>query len=463
MAKILLLNPSMEYIYKNTKVKGSVAAYFPLNLLLVAAPLIKKGHEVRFIDFFIQPFNKTKLINLLDSFKPDYVGTTFTTPLYDEALKIISVVKEHNPHIISVAGGTHMSSMPRETLKNSDIDIGVMGEGDYTFLDIVENPSLSKVKGIIYKKEGIIIINERRPLMENIDDVPFPALDLININDYNIPHTIARENPVYPMETSRGCMYGCVYCNKSVFGRSFRKKSVRKIIKELIRIKSLGFKEVHIMDDGFTTDMEHAEKVCNAIIKSKINITINCLSGIRADRVNLSLLRLMKKAGIYRASIGVETGSQKILDNIDKKTSLKKIERAFKLAKKAKIETLGYFMFGLPNETEEDMKKTIQFAKKLRPDVVKFDIMMPLPSTPIFNEWKKAGLLTTYDWKLYNFHSPVKVYTHPNLEWKTIYKYLHKAYRSFYLSPYFIARRLLFSIKRGTLVDDMKLFLNTKW
>jgi len=158
-----------------------------------------------------------------------------------------------------------------------------------------------------------------------------------------------------------------------------------------------------------------------------------------------------------------ENLKEEVLDNICKGITLDKLENAFKLAKLAGIETLGYFMFGLPGETVKDMDKTIAFAKKLKPDVVKFDIMMPLPSTPIFNEWMKKGFIVNHEWKNYNFHSSVRVYNHPNLSWSQIYAHLNKAYRQFYLSPTFLFRRLIFSLKNGTLFKDAKMFFKVNW
>lgn len=484
MARILLLNPSMEKIYKGSKVQKSVAGYFPLNLLIVAKPLIEKGHTVKIIDFLVKPYDEQKFVVFLDKFKPEYVGITFTTPLYGEALSILDAVKRHNPKIITVAGGAHISAQAKDALMNSKLDIAVIGEGDFTLLEIVESvksrKGYSSVPGIAYKNNvdivditgsnaneadmnKAVVFTQKRKLIENLDIVPFPALELIDIYDYNIPHTISRENPVFPLETSRGCIFGCVFCNKSVFGRAFRMKSVERVMAEIRKIKNLGFKEVHIMDDGFTSDREHAKQVCLQLIDEKINLKFNCLSGIRADMIDIPLLKLMKKAGFYRVSIGVETGSQRVLDQIGKKMKLSRIEDAVKMIKKTGIEVLAYFMFGLPGETEEDMQKTIDFAKKLSPDVVKFDIMIPLPDTPIYREWDKKGIIVSHDWNDYHFHSKRMVYKHPNLSWEIIFKYLHKSYREFYLSPKFLFKRLLYSLKNGLFLEDLKVFLSTRW
>jgi len=464
MEKVLLINPCMEELYKKAKVKSSVPVYFPLNLLIIAKPLLEKGYEVKLLDLNINNMNiKETIIKTLDDFKPNYVGITFTTPLYSQSLFIAKIVKQQNSNITIVGGGVHISTDYSNTLKKSDIDIAILGEGDFKLLEIIKERDLEKIKGIAYKKDDQIIVNEKEPLLKDLDDVPFPAVELINIHDYKVPHTFCLKNPVFPLETSRGCVYGCTYCSKCVFGRLFRTKSVERVMQDIRKIVDLGYKEVHLFDDGFTTIIPRAKEICRRIIKEKIPLKFNCTDGIRADRIDLELLKLMKKAGFYQVSFGVETGSEKILKAINKGLHLKDVENAFMLCRKAKIQTLAFFMFGLPEETEEDIKKTIKFAKKLKPDIAKFDIMIPLPGTPVFEEWTKKGYILSYNWDDYGFYKEKPIYKHPNLSWKTLTKYLHLSYKQFYLSPNFLITRFFKSIKQKTLLQDIKLFFKTDW
>ncbi|MDD5472783.1 MAG: radical SAM protein [Candidatus Methanoperedens sp.] len=463
MVKVLLINPSMEELYKKAKVKSSVPKYFPLNLLTIATPLMEKNHSVRLLDLNFYTNLKEYLIKSLDDFSPDYVGITFTTPLYSQSLEIVSIIKNYKNDIIIVAGGVHITSDCMDTMKKSRIDIAVIGEGDFKLLEIIDSNNMGKIKGIAYKKEDEIIINERGQYLKDLDIIPFPSTGLIKIEDYNVPHTYCKQNPVFPLETSRGCVYGCVYCNKSIFGRTFRFKSVKRVIDDLKKIVDLGYKEVHIIDDGFTTDMNRAKQICQLIIQENIKLSFNCPNGIRADNIDLELLKLMKQAGFYRVAFGVETGSQKILDNIIKNLKIEEIVNAFELCRTVGIETTAFFMFGLPGETEEDLKTTIKFAKKLKPDIAKFDIMIPLPSTPIFEEWKLKGYITSLNWDDYGFYHEKKIYEHPDLSWDILSKYLNLAYRSFYLSPDFMMRRFTKSLKNGTFLEDAKMFFSIKW
>ncbi len=463
MARVLLINPAMSEIYKIAKIKNSVPNYFPLNLLTIATPLIDHNHEVRLLDLNYEADIKESVIKALKEFSPDYAGITFTTPLYSQSIGIISLIKEHKTDTVTIAGGVHMTSDCMNTMKNSRIDIAVIGEGDFKLLEVIESRDIKTVKSIAYRENNNIIVNDRDPLLTCLDNVPFPAVSLIERDLYMLPHTVRKKNPVFPLETSRGCVYECVYCNKSIFGNKFREKSPERVMQDLRKIVALGYNEVHIVDDGFTTNMKRAKEICKLIIKENSHLLFNCCNGIRVDRIDEELLRLMKKAGFFRVSLGIESGSQKILDNVEKKMKLESYVKAIKMFKKTGIETLAYFMFGLPDEHEQDMKETIRFAKKLKPTIAKFSITIPLPSTPLFEDWEKKGYILSKNWDDYGFYQEKKIYEHPNLSWDIMTRYLDTAYRSFYFSPSYMVSRFFSSIRNGSLIDDLKMAARIKW
>lgn len=462
--KILLINPSMEEIYENSYVKDSVPNFPPLNLLTLAGGLLDGSHQCKIIDLNMIPLNRIydELKKTIQDFNPEVFGITFASALYSQCMQTISIIKKIVPDALIIAGGAHASSDATSTLKDTKIDIAVMGEGDFTIQEILSGKPLKDILGIAYKEDTKIIINPPRPFLNDLDTLPYPAYHLLDIQKYKVPHTLCKENPVASIETSRGCVWGCVYCNKSVFGRNFRVKSAERTVEEIKKLIDFGFKEFHINDDMFTTQIDRAKKVCQLMIDNNLKIHWNCANGIRVDRVDDELFPLMKAAGCYRVSFGVESGNQEILNNIDKSQTLDQIRNAFRLAKKAGIETNGFFMFGLPGEKEEHLKQTIKFAKELKPDIAKFDIMIPLPSTPIYKEWEGKYIITK-KWDDYGFHKGEAVYNHPNLSWKTLKKYYTKAYRSFYLDPRYISRRIIRSIKNGVILDDIRLFFKIKW
>ena len=423
---------------------------------------MEKGHEVEIFDFNI--YEDEDFFKILERFKPDFVGITFVTPLIKEAARISQKIKEINEKIIIVIGGAHASSFPESSLKETSSDIAVIGEGDFVIQEIVEGKNLSDLKGIAFKQNGKIVVNERKEFIEDLDVLPYPEYSLYEINRYRVASTVARKNPVAWVETSRGCVYQCIFCNKNCFGSTFRTKSPQRVLKEFVRVKKLGFKEVFIVDDSFTTDMQRAKEICDLLILNKINIDWSTFTGIRVNRVDLELLQKMKKAGCYRVYFGIESGNQEILKRVKKGITLEQVKNAVDWSKKAGLETVGYFMFGLPGETEQTMRQTINFAKSLNLDLAKVNITIPLPATELFNELDREKNIKTYDWEKFKFHStPSEIYNHQVLSWPTIEEYYRKFYQEVYLNPKYILRKLKNSLRNKTLIDDAKIALSTNW
>jgi anaerobic magnesium-protoporphyrin IX monomethyl ester cyclase len=462
--KILLVNLPFERLYNKTKLAKMSHPVPPLSLAAIGGSLLGDSHKVKIFDFNLEENTLDKFKKTLLEFSPDFVGISFVTALFSEMKKITRVVKETNKKIIVVGGGAHCSSYPQKTMEESELDIIVFGEGDFAIKDIVAGKPLNEIKSIGFRKGRSIVINEQAEPIQNLDKLPYPAYELYDFKKYKISKTIARNFPVAWIETSRGCIYHCVYCNKNIFGTVFRTKSAERVVKEMIRLKKLGFKEVHFTDDAFTTDMKRASRICDLLIKNKVNLKWALVTGVRVNQVDYPLLVKMKKAGCYKLFFGIESGNQKVLNEIRKGITLVQVVNAVNWAKKAGLEVWGAFMIGLPGETEKSMQDTIDFAKKLPLDLAKLSILIPLPATPIFEEWSRKGYIKTTDWDKFSFYiAPTKIYDHPQLSWKKIMKYYNKFYREFYFRPTFILKRIIFSIRNGTLLDDIKVFLGTKW
>lgn len=460
--KVLLVNLPFEKVYEKTSLKGVAPSTPPLGIACIGATLLEEGHEAKIFDFNL--YDEKKFIEELKNFNPEFVGISFVTPLIKEAEKVNKIVKDIDKKIITLCGGPHASSFPESSLKETGIDIAVVGEGDYTILDVVNGKKLEKIKGIAFMNKGKVITNKKREFIQNLDELPFPALHLYEIEKYKVNKAIARNNPVAWLETSRGCPYGCIYCNKSIFSRIYRTKSPERVVEEFKKAKEMGFKEIHITDDGFTTDMERAEKICDLLIKEKVNIGWSTITGIRVDRVNPILLKKMKLAGCYMVYYGIESGNQKIIENIKKGITLQQVKNAVKWSKEAGLEVAGFFMIGLPGETEKTMQETIEFAKSLDLDLAKINITIPLPNTEMFNKMNEKKLIKTLDWEKFKFYStPKSVYEHENLSWEIIEKYYNKFYRKVYLNPRFLLKKIRMSIKQGTLIDDLKMALTIRW
>lgn len=464
MSKVLLINLPFERMYEGTKLSATLHYSPPLSLAAVGASLLQDKNDVRVFDMNHAKNSFGKLAQVVRSMQPDFVGITFVTALFKEMLEVVRLIKGINKDIIVIGGGPHVSSFPGATLDESEIDVGIIGEGDFNIKEVVNRMPYQSIKGIVYRQNGLAIINSRQGFIEDLNSLPLPAYQLFDIAEYKISKTLAKFSPVAWLESSRGCLYNCIYCNKTVHGNHFRTKSPERVIEEMFWVKNLGFKEVHFTDDAFTTDINRSKRICDLILSNKVNLPWALITGIRANQVDLELFIKLKKAGCYRVFLGVESGNEQILRNIRKGINLDQVEKAVYWAKKAGVEIWGAFMIGLPGETEKSMQDTIDFAKKLPLDLVKMSILIPLPATPIFNDWDAKKIIKTKDWSKFSFYStPTAIYDHPDLSWDIIMKYYDKFYKEFYFNPSFMWRRFKTSIKSGALLDDIVVALHTKW
>lgn len=467
MAKIILINPNYyDDIFSHSKVRSAISrGTTPLGLACIAASLIKDGHRVKILDLNLSANPDGFLQKTIKDYKPDFAGITSTTPVIKKAYHISNLIKETDKNIFVIVGGPHPSALPQEVLKESNIDCVVRGEGDFIFSSIANGSFFPDLPNISYKENGQIISSRiQDKVIEDLDQLPFPAYELFDINKYSQPRISSRRAPLGYLETSRGCYGRCIFCNKNIHGYRMRMKSVGRVVDEMERMLKLGFKEIHVIDDLFTADMNRAYAVCEEIIRRNLKFPWYPRGGVRVDRVNAKLLKIMKRAGCYRIPFGIESGSQRIIDIVGKNISLGRAQEAVSLAKQAGLETECYFMLGLPKESEEDLKQSIGFAIKLDPDYVKFAITIPLPGTKMFDDMAAFGQIKTRDWDKYNFSaSPKEIYQHDNLSWEVIDKYYNIAHRAFYFRLKYLAKMFFKTLAKGTILSHLKAFLWTQW
>jgi len=230
---------------------------------------------------------------------------------------------------------------------------------------------------------------------------------------------------------------------------------------------NLGYKEIHIWDDCFSFDLDHAKGVCDEIIRRKLKISWNIYNGIRVDRVDEELLRKLVVSGCYRVSFGIESGDQNILNLAQKGITIQQIKNAVSQAKRVGIDTLGFFIVGLPGETKETFQKTLALAKEIDVDLPKIAIATPLPGTKFFNDWQAQGLIRSNNWSDYVLHTKKRVATHPNIGDEEMFEYYNEFYRAMYLRPGFIWKRFWRGLKTGDIFFDiyyfLKIFVSFKW
>jgi anaerobic magnesium-protoporphyrin IX monomethyl ester cyclase len=460
--RILLIKPHHREVYKDFK--DVATEYPPLGLAYIAAVLEQNGYkEIRIIDMPVEGITEERLKAILTEMKPDIIGVTATTPTITYSRKVSQLCKETLPDSILVMGGPHSTAVPEDVLTDKNVDIVVRGEGEYTMLELVQTVekkgSLKNVLGISYKEKGKIINNPQRPLIENLDELPFPARHLLPIDKYY--YVDVRKKPMTTIFTSRGCPGLCIYCSaRQTFGKAFRTRSPKNIVDEIeLLVKTYGIRELHILDDTFTLHRQRAMDICDEIIRRKLDIIWCCPNGVRVNTVDDELLRKMKQSGCYSLAFGFESGSQKVLNAVMKGITLDQSRNAIKLAKKAGIETWGFFMMGLPEDTEETIRQTIDFAKELDPDIAKFHITVPFPGTELYQKWEREGIIKSSDWDRYGIHAS-DIVSFPGIPAERL-KELHKtAYREFYMRPRYMLRylkrltpdRFLNSIKGGFVI-----------
>jgi anaerobic magnesium-protoporphyrin IX monomethyl ester cyclase len=466
MSKVLLVNPNYyDQIFGRASVRAAISrSVMPLGLVTVAAPLLRAGHDVRILDLNLVDGSARELESALREFEPDLVGITATTPLIASAYKLAATIKTHRSDLPVIAGGAHPSALPMEVLTESVFDGVVQGEGDLTLLEILEQGADAALPGYYYKTSGVVAAPPEPRAPAVLDDLPFPAYEMLDIQRYRQPRIMTRRTPVGYMETSRGCYGRCVYCNKNINGYKLRFKSPERVVDQIEHMLNLGFAEVQITDDIFTADMDRAAKVCEEILRRGLKFPWYPRGGLRVDRVNLELLKLMKRAGCYRIPFGVESGSQRILDSIKKGITVEQAQSAVKAARQAGLETECYFMIGLPGEDESDIQKSMALAIDLDPDYAKFALTIPLPGTPMFSKIEEEGRLLTRDWSKYTFSTPPgEIYRHDTLPAEVMARYANIAQRRFYFRTGHVLRLVAGSLKQGTFFAHLKAFFQTKW
>lgn len=441
--KILLITPSQVNVY-GTKM---IPAYPPLGLLYIAAVLEKQNHDIELIDFDIdiQKFEDFK--ELIKNNAYDLIGISAVTPTINNAFYLAENIKNIKKNIPIILGGIHATISPNECIKNKFIDFVAIGESENTVVEFVNelqksSPDFSQVKGIAYKINGEVFINESRELEQILDRFPFPARHLLKNSGFYSPPD-AEKMPVTPVFFTRGCPGKCTYCcTKQIFGHRIRYRSVSNIMEEIDEIVRLGYKEVHILDDAFTADGKRVIELCNEIRRKNYDMNFEISNGLRADMVNYNVLKALKSIGVKNVGFGIESGNEQILVNIKKGIPKDKVRKAVKLARELKFEVWGFFIIGLPGETRETVRDTINFAKELNPDFAKFLILKPFPGTEIYNQLLSKNLIDSFDYSNYG------VYTAPvhHLETMTADEILYwqkKAFREFYFRPQKIVQHIL--------------------
>ncbi|MFO7950380.1 MAG: radical SAM protein [Candidatus Fermentibacteraceae bacterium] len=464
MSRVLLVNPpSAVGVYDSSKIRVAITSAPFITLATLAGELLREGHEVEIADLMVEPEPMEAYRRRLESLRPEYVGITYTTPLYHEARQLAGMAREVLPGVTTVAGGIHASTLPRESLDEGNFDIVVLGEGERTLAEIAAGRDPQDIAGVAFGRGSDYTETAPRELIRDLNDLPLPAWELHDLSRYRAPHIASRANPVGYMETNRGCNHHCTYCSQRIFGHSVRSKSSRRVADEMFRMLELGFADIHIKDDNFTADIEHAKETCRLLAEEGFPAPWALPTGVNVEDVDEEFFGLAKEAGCYQISFGIESGVPEVLAGVNKKQTPEMIRRAVEMAHDAGLETVGFFMMGLPGDTTETMRQNIRFARSLPLTYAKASMTLPFPSSALYRQIEMDGRILSRDWSKYNFHCTSEVWEHENLEWETIQHYYSLFHRRFYFRPSYIWKRFWRDLRMGHLWEDVKAVLANDW
>ncbi|MGE4297253.1 MAG: radical SAM protein [Desulfovibrionaceae bacterium] len=441
--KALLVVPSQENVYG---IKMS-PIYPPLGVLYLAAMLEKHGHEVRFIDMDAEECGPDALLAQVDVFRPGLVGFSCVTPTVTLGFDLAARIKKAHPETAVVMGGIHATIAPDATMAAEGLDAICIGESEHTVVELVDalegKRPMESVAGIQFKRDGVVVKNEPRPMEKDLDNFPFPAFHLVkDLTKYSPAD--ATSLPVAPIMTSRGCPGACTYCcTKQIFGRRFRGRSVENILEEVdILVNRFGIKELHFLDDNLSTNRKRILALCAELKKRAYPIKYEIANGIRADMVDREILLALRGIGMVNIGFGVESGNEEILKIIRKGIDKDTVRRVMAMAKELGFETWGFFIIGLYGENAQTVQDTIDFAIELDPDFAKFLILKPFPGSQIFDQLNADGLIDSHDYSRYGVYTAPVHHLH-DLTADEILNWQKRAFRRFYFRPKKILRHLM--------------------
>ncbi len=423
----------------------------PMGILLLASIIRKQGHVISIVDYNHEKEQNT--LNDIFKKKPDIVLFSSTTPLIEYAVNLAKKIKAYDNSIIIIIGGPHISVCPKETLeKYPSFDLGLTGQSEQSLIKLLElmkkKKILTELPGLVYRQKNHIVYNPPRTYSKSLDDLPFPAWDLLKgfPDKYQPTITSIKQSPAASLITSRGCPYNCKFCDKSIFGSHYHAESVSQTVEKIKYLnKRFGIQDIFFLDDDFLIDKERVKQICQRILELKIKISWSCIT--RASNIESDLLKLMKIAGCWQLSFGVESGSQTILNLISKGISVESAKKSIQETKKAGMSARIFIMIGCPGETISTLKETMKFLKLTDPDDIVLGYFTPICGSELSQDYEKYGKFD-YSWKNMDFYKPNFI---PHcLDVSNLIEYYRKILISFYLKPrilghYLFKKKLIFN------------------
>jgi anaerobic magnesium-protoporphyrin IX monomethyl ester cyclase len=382
----------------------------PLSLSYLAGVLAQEGIEVKILDFLVTHYRSRKLRKELEEYRPQIVGATCVTLNYPIARRMLKVCKAFDPRILTIIGGPHVTFALQETLLSSPwIDAIVIGEGERTVIELAraveESKDIRRVQGIAFADEGMVVKTPPQAPIEHLDQLPLPARELLPMARYRAlgtPCTVI---------TSRGCPYSCIFCSgRRMFGPKVRFRSPGLVVDEIEKLQhDFGLVKINIVDDTFTLSHNHAQAVCEEMLRRDLKLKWSVFA--RVDRISKDLAQLMKRAGCEWVLFGVESADEGILKTIKKGITPDEVRRGVKIAAEAGINVFNSFILGLPGESRETAHRSLTFGDELYQKYgakYGFHMLSPLPGTEIYERAKDYGIrILSRNWARYNANEPI--------------------------------------------------------
>ncbi len=440
--RILLLNPptrtNKKFIREGrcTQEQGVWATLWPpVTLATTGAVLEREGYDVRICDCPAGGMSMEKLYDTIRRFSPDCVIWSTGTPSLESDLQLAADIKEIDASIVTAVFGTHVTVMDRESLLGHPaLDYVIRNEPEITVRELVralkEGKSPENVEGLTCRDAGGEVVRAPdRPFLKNLDELPFPAWHLFAVDHYTLPLKGRRFLIVAPQ---RGCPFNCSFCTcQTYYGKKLRKRSVERVLQEIEHdMETFKVLDFFFWAETFVLDREYVASLCRGILERGLRIAWTCNS--RVDIVDKELLDLMRRAGCWMISFGIESADQAILDGVDKGIRVEQIGPAVQAAREAGIKTAGHFIFGLPGETEQTMNKTLRLAKKLEMDIAQFYCCVPFPGSRLYDMAGEQGWIDEPDFG--RFSQAEAILRLPSIEPQAVDAFRSRAYREYYSS-----------------------------
>lgn len=437
--KILLIRPHSEV----------PSAAPPLGLLYLTSYLRQHSpHTVGICDARFKEYDFDAIETHIRDEKPDLVGITSFSQEFREAHEIARRSKRLFPDTRVILGGPYATSDYMQAMKDPNIDVAVIGEGERSFFNLVsafdKGEDWTQIRELAYRNNGVIQKSEMREFIDNLDELPYPAWDTIDLEEYfNRKGTRKRtsfnqhqmKRRVLSIQTTRGCPYHCSYCH-NLFGKKLRKRSIENVIGELKLMKEkYNVEEVEIIDDIFNLDMDRAKQIFRRIIEEKLNMKFSFPNGLRSDRLDEELLDLFKEGGVYRLVFAIESGTPRIQKLVRKNLDLEKARKSIAFAARRGFSMGGFFMLGFLDETEEEVWNTINFALESELQTAAFFVVTPFPNTEIWRQALEMGYNLSPDVEQYFAHYQKVSANISKVPTKRLEELRKIAFRKFYLNP----------------------------